>query len=360
MNSKMEKLVWACRDVGEIKKITDEVVAQYSDYLRKGMWILRWCGKPILIRVSKVGFTYYHEWVKRFAKYNKKISNIKNYIQNCLSATWIYKCRENTGHDFVSDCVMISRNGYIYFYDLLTKTVVKHFTNSDNTSRYLELKGAGYWEYFSSPVLCVEGNTSKEKIIFENSSMLSNTDKYIFLLEQYKKYFSSQKPCCQIKVSEIVRQYEDFIPDFNKVFPSYVLDLQLDCYYQHGDFHSENVIFTDSKKAYIIDYELAGVYPLFYDILFWVWGEIWHQESWNLWNSICDDNSLVSKSLRSILTERDIPNDRNDLVRLMILTSILRLQVDINGTEKWSKRDLSNFFHMRVEKGIETLIKYYL
>jgi len=359
-----DKLYWTWHDVSKIKKIADGIVDSHINQMSSGTWRMLWSDKPFLVRVPGAGMDFYRAYFKRNASNSRLESVIRIHLQNLFSINWRYHSRI-AHRDFDADCIMFSRNGSVNFYNLDNGIVKKKYSESCKKG-FLELKDAGYWDIFRSPVQRIEKEFTYEKIITTNNVSLSDEDCVSYVIKKYTEYYKTTKPLEHHTIRELVNLFQTSIrallPDFVSFFADIadsILNLNINFYIQHGDFTYANILFDNIGEIYVIDYELAGSQPFYQDILYFMTYKIGiGQMELDALNLFMDGSTQVGNEFDGILISQGIPTSKSVKLVLLLLTRI-EYYNRLISEQYWSERDMAEVIGNREKMLIQRLIEHY-
>lgn len=359
MSNVIEKFYWAWNDVKKVKKLSADIVNHYSDHLKNGIWKILWSDKAFLIREHGKGMSFYHKYFEQQKKNSTWWAVMKAHMQNILSVNQRYHCKDKHGHTFYADCLMLSKNGTVNYYDL-EKMIIKKQYDSNCLGGYYKLKSEGYFDLFLTPAMSIHDNIVIERLIIHQNDSINDINYYNSILKKYIRYFDTVQPVEQHTISEIVTPYKEFVPWFNKIFSDAIMNLKLNFYVMHGDFHSNNVLVTQLGKMYVIDYELAGNHPFFQDLLWFATKKIdTGKYDWSILDELMNPKKETSQLFNNILVSQGIPTDKTTKLVLFVLTRIWYYS-QVVMLEQWTDRKLDKFYSNREKKVIRNLTERYI
>ncbi len=354
----IDKLSWARKEAIKTKEMAEAVIDEYGDHLKDGVWEIHFTDKAWLIRVSSAGHAFFRAHFKHYKSELQWQTLIRAYIQNFLSKKWKYWCAGDEAHAFEADCVLFSRDGSAYFFDLASGVVEKKH-NSNSKNGYLMLKDAGYWDIFLTPVISIEEKFTYERIIMRSKKLIDDKDRFKYIIEKYKEYFVAAQPVEQHTIGEIIAPYISFIPDYNTIFPLDLQKLLINYYILHGDFTWENTFFDKEGDMYVIDYELAGIMPFFQDLLYFATYKIgiW-QEDWKILDDLMDASTEIGRAFEEILDLQGIPKRREVKLILSLLTRI-SFYARLIDEKFWSERNIVDIICNREKDMVKRIVSRY-
>lgn len=359
MNHVIEKFYWAWNDVKKVKELSVDIVYNYSDHLRNGTWKLLWSDKAFLVRIPGKGLSFYRRYFEHQKKFSPWWTVMKAYMQNILCINKKYHCKDRHSHIFYADCLMLSKNGAANFYDL-EKMIIKKQYGPNCLEGYYKLKSAGYFDIFPTSVISIQDNTAIEKLIIYQNNSISDAEHYNLILKKYIRYLDNSHAAEQHSISEIVAPYKKLVSCFNKIFSDTIMNIKLNFYVMHGDFHSNNVLVSKTGKMYVIDYELAGNHPFFQDLLWFATKKVDSGKcDWSIIDELMDPKSEIGLLFDNILISQCIPTDKNTKIALFVLTRIWYYD-QVVKLEQWTERKLEKFYYNREKKVIGNLIERYM
>lgn len=359
MNSIIDKFYWAWNDVEKIKELSADIVNNYSDHLRNGTWKILWSDKAFLVRTPSKGLLFYRKYFERIKNKSPWWTIMKAHMQNILSANQIYCCKDDHSHVFFADCLMLSKNGTVNFYDL-EKMIIKKQYDKSCSEGYYKLKNVGYWDLFRTPVISIHDNTAIERIIISRNKVNDNVQYFKLIEKKYIEYFCMIKPVVRHCIAEMVTPYKNLIPFFDKIFTDAVIDLELNFYVMHGDFHNDNVLIDKSGKIYVIDYELAGYHPFFQDLLWFATKKVDSgKKDWSIADALMDPQTEIGRLFNNVLISQGIPTNKTIKLVLFVLTRLWYYN-QVVKLEQWTDRKMDKFYYSREKNVISDLIERYM
>lgn len=362
VNKFIEKLRRAARDAETITKLADDIARDYKDHMREGRWILLWYEKPLLICAGGKGRAFYRSIYKKQQEMVSLKIIIRSHLLNLLCSRWKFSCPNDGKKAFRADCIIFSRTNSLYFCDLTEKRVKKNYANKNSVQGYWNLKRAGYWKVFFSPVESIKGDTVYEKFLqTRKEDNLSESEKYASVLKKYKEYFGLASPVAQYTMDEIVSQYREIIPHFADIFTPDILSITIRYYYLHGDFKNDNSFWNSLEEISVIDYELAGLWPFFQDIIYWsLHKNLTGRGAWNMLDSIVDEKSEHAMLFNDILNAQGIPTDRKTKIALCVVTALGYLQIRMKMRKLiWNPKDTEDDMRESAKRNIHKIFIHF-
>lgn len=234
-------------------KFQKNFLIKHKAYLQKGVYVLHENLRTYILK----------EYMEKdwFPKAESTLKNrIKIFIAHSLFSVRVGKNQ----NDFSAQAVYFSTIQQAYnrdakFFDYKGRKVR---TVCQNKIRYdLYMRNRKYFEKYFPMVNLLSADEDSlifEEKLIDKKSIADGQWETVFrkLFDIYSKYY---------KISEIDKT--DSVHRFTH-FPVEKNDRNVTLYRQHGDLSSDNFIYDKNGDIFIIDYDHANYYPLYYDLFF--------------------------------------------------------------------------------------------